>query len=241
MEEIEPSTLAENLGNFYVETRNGSGDYHSRSTMKVVGSNLDRYMSSSRFRNPFSIIRNCHSVQKGERSVGCTRLSNKPKLQPLWADFCQRQKKTFLLRCHFHGIILMQSSPETSPQKIVQQRSESPVLNESFDQNFHMAAANLSPDFRNCQFHGCNFHFSSPNWDVAVNSGYDRFDDHLIQSNNISSWKKRILVLRLSLWVVLKLPVLPVVKVIFQRAARDTFTWWLSRLGVRTNQMSCLV
>ena len=55
------------------------------------------------------------------------------------------------------------SSPETSPQEIAQQRSEGRVLNESFDQNFHMAAANLAPDFRNCQFHGCNFHFSSPN------------------------------------------------------------------------------
>ena len=66
----------------------------------------------------------------------------------------KRQKKTFLLRYHFNGIILMQSSLETSPQEIVQQRSESPVLNESFDQNFHMAAANLAPDFRNCRFHG---------------------------------------------------------------------------------------
>ena len=153
----------------------------------------------------------------------------------------KRQKKTFLLRYHFNGIILMQSSPETSPQEIVQQRSESPVLYESFDQNFHMAAANLAPDFRNCRFHGWNIHFSSPNWDVAVNSGYDRFDDHLFQSNNISSWKKKILVLRLSLWVVLKLPVLPVVKVIFQKATHSTFTWWLSRLGVRTNHTSCLV
>ena len=90
------------------------------------------------------------------------QLNTEPKLQPLCADFCQRQKKTFLLRCHFHGIILLQSSPETSPQEIVKQRSESRVLNESFDQNFQMAAANLSPDFRNCQFHGCNFHFSSP-------------------------------------------------------------------------------
>ena len=63
----------------------------------------------------------------------------------------KRQKKTFLLRYHFNGIILMQSSPETSAQEIVQQRSESPVLNESFDQNFHMAVASLAPDFRNCR------------------------------------------------------------------------------------------
>ena len=145
LEEIEPSTLAEILENFYVETRNASGDCHLRNTMKAVRSSLDRYLSSSRYRNPFSIIRNCHSVQSGFLSS--------PK----------RQKKTFLLRYHFNGIILMQSSSETSPQEIVQQRSESPVLNESFDQNVHMAAANLAPDFRNCRFHGCNFHFSSPN------------------------------------------------------------------------------
>ena len=43
-------------------------------------------------------------------------------------------------------------------EQIVQQRRESRVLNESFDQNFHIAAANLAPDFRNCQFHCCNFH-----------------------------------------------------------------------------------
>ena len=49
-------------------------------------------------------------------------------------------------------------------RQIVQQRSESRVLNESFDWNFQMAAANLAPDFRICQFHGCNFHFSSPHW-----------------------------------------------------------------------------
>ena len=30
-----------------------------------------------------------------------------------------------------------------------------------------------------------------------MNSGCDLFDDHLIQSNNISSWKKKILVFRL--------------------------------------------
>ena len=113
------------------------------------------------------------------------------------SGFLSAPKETFLQQCHFHGIILLQLSPETSPQEIVQQRSECRVLNESFDQNFHMAAANLSPDFRNCQFHGYNFHFSSPNWDAAVNSGYNRFDDHLIQSNNVSSWKKKILVLRL--------------------------------------------
>ena len=77
--------------------------------------------------------------------------------------FLSTPKKTFLLQWHFHGIILMQSSSETSPQEIVQQRSESRVLNESFDKNFYMAGANLAPDFRNCQFHGCNFHFNSPN------------------------------------------------------------------------------
>ena len=59
LEEIEPSALAENLQNFYVETRNVSGDYHSRNTMKVVTEvSLDRYLSSSPYRNPFSIIRN---------------------------------------------------------------------------------------------------------------------------------------------------------------------------------------
>ena len=36
LEEIEPSALAENLQNFYVENRNVNGDYHSRNTMKVV-------------------------------------------------------------------------------------------------------------------------------------------------------------------------------------------------------------
>ena len=83
LEQIEPSILAENLENFYVETRNASGDYHLRNTMKAVRSSLDRYLSSSRYRSPFSIIRNCHSVEKGKRSFGCTRLSNKSKLQLL--------------------------------------------------------------------------------------------------------------------------------------------------------------
>ena len=58
LEEIEPSALAENLQNFYMETRTASGDYHSRNTMKTVRSSLDRYLSSSPYRNPFSIIRN---------------------------------------------------------------------------------------------------------------------------------------------------------------------------------------
>ena len=58
LEEIEPSALAENFQNFYVETRNASGDYHSRNTMKAVRSSLDRYPSSSLYCNPFSIIRN---------------------------------------------------------------------------------------------------------------------------------------------------------------------------------------
>ena len=31
------------------------------------------------------------SIQKNEQSFRCTRLSNKPKLQPLRAGFCQRQ------------------------------------------------------------------------------------------------------------------------------------------------------
>ena len=52
LEDIEPSTLAENLKNFYVEARNASGDYHSRNTMKAVRSSLDRYLSSSPYRNP---------------------------------------------------------------------------------------------------------------------------------------------------------------------------------------------
>ena len=52
-----------------------------------------------------------------------------------------------------------------------------------------------------------------------------------------STMSKLGLVLRF----VLKFPVLPVVKVIFQRAAHGTFTWWLSRLCIRTNHMSCLV
>ena len=58
LEEIKLSALAENLENLYVETRNASGDYHSRNTMKAVRSSLDRYLLSSPYRNPFSIIRN---------------------------------------------------------------------------------------------------------------------------------------------------------------------------------------
>ena len=58
LEEIELSVLAENLENFYVETRNASGDYHSRNIMKAVRSSLDRYLLSSPYRNPCSIIRN---------------------------------------------------------------------------------------------------------------------------------------------------------------------------------------
>ena len=66
----------------YVIARNASGDYYSRNTMKAVRSRLDRYLSSSPYRKPFSISRD-PSIQKGERSFECTRLSNKPKLQPL--------------------------------------------------------------------------------------------------------------------------------------------------------------
>ena len=56
-----------------------------------------------------------------------------------------------------------------------------------------MAAANLAPDFRICQFSWLqlSFQLSTLNvLDVTMNSGYDCFDDYLIQSNNISGSKR---------------------------------------------------
>ena len=66
LEEFDPSALAKNLENFYVEARNPSGDYYSRNTMKAVSlSGLDRYLSSP-YCKPFSIIRNRHFKKANE-------------------------------------------------------------------------------------------------------------------------------------------------------------------------------
>ena len=130
----------------------------------------------------------------------CERVFVSAKRKPFFSDatstvsfFCNRSQKPVLRSC-------------SAPNKINRSR-EVRAVNESFDQNFHIAAANLAPDFRNCQFLDC-------------------FDNTLIQSNNVSGSKRSLIVFRLftHFMTVLKLPVLPVVKVIFQRAAHDTFT-----------------
>ena len=103
--------------------------------------------------------------------------------------------------------------------------------------------ANLAPDFKICQFHDCkcNFHFSSPNWmswmlpwTVAMIAlTITRFNQTIfLEVKDLSSSRPCSKTSSASRTVV---------KVIFQRAAHDTFTLWLSRLCIRTNHMSCLV
>ena len=169
---------------------------------------------------------------------------NKPKLQPFWTGFCQRQKNPSFS----DATSTVSFFCSRRPQKLGVRSCS--ALNNPTEEWESCSEWIVWPEFS----HGCgkfgswfqnlpvswlqlSFQLSKLNvLDVAVNSAYDCIDDHLIQSNNISG-KKKILVLHL----VLRRPVLPAVKVIFQRVARDTFTWWLSRLGVRTNHRLCLV
>ena len=118
MEKFEPSALAEsNFENSCVEARNASGDHYSRNTMKAARSGLD--------------IDTCHRLPTAcpsplsetvSSSFGCRHLRNswqQAETSTILDRFLSAPKKTFLLRCHFHGIILLQSaSPETRRQEL---------------------------------------------------------------------------------------------------------------------------
>ena len=54
---MEPAELSTVLKHFYVEARNVEGKPYSRNTMKAIRSGLDRFLSGSPQRKPFSIIR----------------------------------------------------------------------------------------------------------------------------------------------------------------------------------------
>ena len=54
---MEPAELSTMLKRFYVEARNVEGKPYSRNTMKAIRSGLDRFLSGSPQRKPFSIIR----------------------------------------------------------------------------------------------------------------------------------------------------------------------------------------
>ena len=54
---MEPAELSTVLKRFYVEARNVEGKPYSRNTMKAIRSGLDRFLSGSPQRKPFSIIR----------------------------------------------------------------------------------------------------------------------------------------------------------------------------------------
>ena len=54
---MEPAELSAMLKRFYVEARNVEGKPYSRNTMKAIRSGLDRFLSGSPQRKPFSIIR----------------------------------------------------------------------------------------------------------------------------------------------------------------------------------------
>ena len=137
--------------------------------------------------------------RKGERSFGCTRLSNKPKLQPLWVGFCQRQN------CK----IKPSFADATSTVSFFCNRRQKPVLRRRSAPNSPTETWEscsewiIWPEFSHCcgkfgswfqklpvSLLTLSFQLSKLNvLDVAVNSGDDRFDDHLIQSNNISGSK----------------------------------------------------
>ena len=54
---MEPEELVTLLKRFYVEARNVEGKPYSRNTAKAIRSELDRFLSGSPQRKPFSIIR----------------------------------------------------------------------------------------------------------------------------------------------------------------------------------------
>ena len=54
---MEPAELSTVLKRFYVEARNVEGKPYSRNTMRAIRSGLDRFLSGSPQRKPFSIIR----------------------------------------------------------------------------------------------------------------------------------------------------------------------------------------
>ena len=54
---MEPAELSTVLKRFYVEARNVEGKPYSRNTIKAIRSGLDRFLSGSPQRKPFSIIR----------------------------------------------------------------------------------------------------------------------------------------------------------------------------------------
>ena len=54
---MEPKELVTLLKRFYVEARNVEGKPYSRNTAKAIRSGLDRFLSGSPQRKPFSIIR----------------------------------------------------------------------------------------------------------------------------------------------------------------------------------------
>ena len=54
---MEPAELSAMLKRFYVEARNVEGKPYSRNTLKAIRSGLDRFLSGSPQRKPFSLIR----------------------------------------------------------------------------------------------------------------------------------------------------------------------------------------
>ena len=63
---MEPAELSAVLKRFYVEARNVEGNPYSRNTMKAIRSGLDRFLSGSPQRKPFSIIRDRAFKQANE-------------------------------------------------------------------------------------------------------------------------------------------------------------------------------
>jgi len=57
LESMEPAELSAMLKHFYVEAKNVERKPYSRNTMKAIRSGLDRFLSGSPQRKPFSIIR----------------------------------------------------------------------------------------------------------------------------------------------------------------------------------------
>ena len=194
MEEFEPLALADwNLENFYEEARNASGDYYSWSacTMKTVRSGLDRYLSSSPYRKPFSIIRNRLFIKAQEvldAHVWATsrnfnhfeRVFVSAIRKPSFSDatstasfFCNRRQKLVVRRC---------SAPNNPTEKwascsewiIWPEFSHGCDKFGSWFQNLPVSRLHVQLSFQLSK----------------LNSGYDRFDDHLIQSNNTSGSKR---------------------------------------------------
>ena len=91
---MEPAKLSAMLKHFYLEAKNVEGKPYSRNTMKAIRSGLDRFLSGSPQRKPFSIIRDRECKPANEALDASLKDLARQGLTPLQSTSVQYPKKT---------------------------------------------------------------------------------------------------------------------------------------------------